>query len=149
MDPLLLRMFAVALLLAAVTVAGRWWRRRDGVVRTVHGERLRTEQLEDVGLRLAGAQLGAVLLGTSTCAPCETVKRVLRGLAAERHGFRWVYVDAAEHLALAREHRVHRVPTLLLVEPDGRVVARTSGVPEPGELREVLDRGARIDDTAA
>ena len=149
MDPLLLRVLVVAALLVAVTIAGRWWRRRDGAVRPVDDERLRSDHLEDVGLDLTGSELGAVLLGTSTCAPCETVKRVLSRLAAERHGFRWVYADAAEHLALAREHRVHRVPTLLLVEPGGRVVARTSGVPDVDELRGVLDGGARIDDTAA
>lgn len=149
MDPVLLRALAVAAILVAAVLVGRWWQGRDGEVRRVAHDRLQPDHLADVGLDLAGGEVGGVLLGSPTCRPCDAVKRLLQELSAERRDFRWVYADAADHLGLTVAHRVHRVPTLLLVEPDGRVLARTSGVPRRDELRRVIDHGERIGDTAA
>ena len=140
MDPMLLRALFVAGLIAVILVIGWVWRRRDGAVRDADdGARVRADHLDAVGLDLRDADAGAVLLGSPTCAPCDTVKGVLGDLAEEREGFRWVYADAGEHLPLAEEHRVMRVPTLLVVDPDGRILARTSGVPRHEDLRRVLD----------
>jgi thiol-disulfide isomerase/thioredoxin len=150
MEPLLLRLIGVAVLIVVAIAAGRVLRARDGRVTVVdNGARVASHHLDAVGLRLDGAAAGAVLLGSPTCAPCDTVKRVLGELEAERPSFRWVYADAGEHLGLAQEHRIMRVPTLLVVEPDGRIVARTSGVPNRDALRRVLDEGASLDDVAA
>lgn len=158
-DPVLLRLLLVLAGLAVVVAAGAWWQRRDGRVQvtapgtdedaddTAH--RLSPAQLGDVGLDLRGAEAGAVLLGSPTCAPCTSVKRILGEVADQRDGFRWVYADAAEHLDLAREHRVLRVPTLFVVDPQGRILARTSGVPAQDDLTAVLDRGADLDEFAA
>ena len=149
MDPLLLRALAVATGLIVLTLLGRWWQRRDGRVRIAdEGEVLVADHLDALGLDLRGASAGAVLLGSPTCAPCVQVKRVLSDLEDERDGFRWVYADAADHLALTAEHRVLRVPTLFVLEPTGRILARTSGVPDGDELRRLLD-GDRCDGLAA
>jgi hypothetical protein len=59
-----------------------------------------------------------------------------------------VYADAADHLALADEHRVMRVPTLFMVAADGRIMARSSGVPRHDDLRRVLDAGGDLDTAA-
>lgn len=139
MDPILLRLLLVAGLLLIVVAAGWLWRRRDGAVHAVEEARLEGHHLDAVGLDLADAAAGAVLLGSPTCAPCVQVKRVLGDLEAERRDFRWVYADAADHLGLADAHRVMRVPTLFLVGGDGRILARTSGVPNHDDLRRVLD----------
>ncbi len=140
MDPVLLRALAVGGLVLVILLVGVVWRRRDGSVREAEpGTRVRADHLDAVGLDLRDAEAGAVLLGSPTCAPCDSVKRVLGDLAEEREGFRWVYADAGEHLPLTEEHRVMRVPTLLVVDPDGRIVARTSGVPRHDDLRRVLD----------
>lgn len=140
MDPLLTRVLIVVGIVALVLVVGWLWKRRDGAVREVESDaRLDGDHLADVGLDLSDAQAGAVLLGSPTCTPCDTVKEVLGDLAEEREGFRWVYADAAEHLHIAEAHRVLRVPTLLVVAPDGRILARTSGVPRHDDLRRVLE----------
>jgi hypothetical protein len=150
MDPMLFRLVAVVGLVAVVAVVGRWWRARDGAVRAGSGTRVDRRHLDAVGLDLAGAQAGAVLLGSPTCAPCGTVKRLLGELERERDGFRWVYADVADHLEVVDEHRVLRVPTLLVVDRAGRLLARTSGVPRREELRAVLDGcGRQAEDTAA
>lgn len=148
MDPILIRTFAVVALLAVTVVAGWLWQRRDGVIRDAGHARLAEDHLAAVGLDLSDGATGAVLLGSPTCAPCESVKLVLGDLERERDRFRWVYADAANHLTLADEHRVLRVPTLFMVAPDGRIMARTSGVPRRDDLRRVLDEGGILDSVA-
>lgn len=133
MDPLLLRVALVALVMLLATLAGRVWQRRDGrvAVRTTTSGRDHR-----VGLGLAVDHDGpqAVLFGSSTCAPCDTVKGLLREVEEDHDGFRWEYVDAAERLDLADEHGVRRVPTLLVLDERGEIVARSSGVPQRDEL---------------
>lgn len=141
MDPIFLRLLAVLGILLVVVAVGRWWRRRDGRVRDVDDARFGAHDLAAVGLDLSDGAAGAVLLGSSTCSPCESVKRVLGDIEVQRQNFRWVYADAADHLRLAGEHRVMRVPTLFMVAPDGRIMARTSGVPRHDDLHRVLDGG--------
>ena len=100
--------------------------------------RLTPVDLDAVGLELSDADAGAVLFGSPTCAPCANVKQILGDLAAEHAGFRWVYADAGDHLDLTRQHRIMRVPTVLMLSPSGDVVARASGVPKIDDLRQVL-----------
>lgn len=150
MDPVLLRLLLVVGLTGAVVAFGGWWRRRDGRIRTGGGAAvLAAHHLDALGLAPAVGGVGAVLLGSPTCTPCTAVKRVLRDLQAERDDLVWVYADAADHLDLAAEHKVMRVPTLLLVDDAGRVLARTSGVPQLADLRRVLDGGTPLTDGVA
>jgi hypothetical protein len=142
MDPLLLRLTAVLVLLLVVAVLGRWWQQRVTSLAPVPvavGPRVAADHLHAVGLDLTGARAGALLLGAPTCSPCGQVEQVLRTLAHERDDFRWVYADAADHLGIADDHAVRRVPTLFVLAPGGRILARTSGVPRADELRRVLD----------
>lgn len=141
-DPTLLRLLVVVGALAVVAAAGWWWNRRSGTVRAAEGDgRFAREELVAVGLNGAGGT-GAVLFGSPTCAPCRSVKEVLAEVEEERDDFTWVSVDAAAHLDLTRQHHVLRVPTLFVIGPDGRIVARTSGVPATRDLVRVLDRVA-------
>lgn len=150
MDPVLLRFLLVVVLLAATATAGAWWHRRDGRIRTGDGAAtLAPHHLDAVGLDLSGVAVGALLLGSPTCTPCTAVKRVLRDLETDRDDFTWVYADAAAHLDLAEAHRVLRVPTLFLVDREGRVLARTSGVPSAADLRHVLDEGTALAEASA
>ncbi|MTV24490.1 thioredoxin family protein [Nitriliruptoraceae bacterium ZYF776] len=140
MDPVVLRILLVVGLLVATVAFGRWWQHRDGRVRAAGDDvRLHPDDLAAVGLDLTGARAGAVLLGSPTCTPCTSVKRLLGEVTAERDGFRWVYADAADHLELAETHRVLRVPTLFVVDGEGRVLARTSGVPAKDDLLATVD----------
>lgn len=140
MDPVVLRALLVVAGLVVLVLVGRWWQRRDGDLQATSDVAVIDDHhLDALGLDLDGADAGAVLIGSPTCAPCDSVKKVLGELEDERDGFRWVYADAADHLALTSEHRVLRVPTVLVVEPTGRILARTSGVPRADALRRVLD----------
>lgn len=139
-DPVLVRLVLVALGIALVAAVGWWWTRRDGRVRDAGGDvHVAADHLADVGLDVGGARAGAVLLGSPTCSSCAAVEQLLGDLAADRDDFRWVKVDAADHLDLAQAHRVLRVPTLLVVDADRRLLARTAGVPARDDLAALLD----------
>lgn len=150
MTDVLLRLTIVAGVIGLAAVTGWWWRRRDGRVREVAAGDAAFDrgQLAAVGLDPVGAEALAVLLGSPTCAPCGTVRRILGEVASERPGFRWRYVDAADHLDLAERHHVLRVPTLFVLDPQGRILARTSGVPARRDLLRVLDREGDLDAAA-
>jgi thiol-disulfide isomerase/thioredoxin len=131
--PELTRLLLVAAVMLAVTTVGLVATRRDGRLVPVAGG------LSPAGFDVDG-QRGprAILFGSATCAPCDTVKTLLREVESEQSDFAWTYVDAAERLDLANEHRVRRVPTLLVLDSAGTVVARTSGVPARDALRAAL-----------
>jgi thiol-disulfide isomerase/thioredoxin len=146
MDDILLRLVAVVALAVVVALAGRLWRARDGRVHASDehsptGARAATLALAEVGIAapLPSGTHAAVLLGSPTCAPCDTVKGLLTDLEGERDDFLWTSVDVDDHIDLVRDLRVMRVPTLLIVDDAGRIVARSSGVPRVQELRRVLD----------
>jgi hypothetical protein len=141
-DPALLRMLAVVALVALTVAVGLLVRRREGTVRTQSQGRWEPHELAAVGIGepRTDAAVRAVLLGSPTCAPCASVRRVLGEVGSERDGFTWVSVDAGEHLELTRTHHVMRVPTLFVLDADGRILARTSGVPAARDLVEVIDR---------
>ena len=146
MDDTLLRLAIVLAIVAAAGLAGWWWRRRDGRVKVADAPRddsppdFDPDHLERVGLHLGGSPAGALLLSSPTCASCRQVQGILAEVEQERPDFRWVTVDAGEHLDLARAHHVLRVPTLFVLDPDGRILARTSGIPARHELERVIDR---------
>ncbi len=138
MDPVTLRLALVVALVLVVAAAGR-------------GAAARRDRLVVVTPDVAGAAgaatggASAVLFGSATCAPCDRVKALLRDAERERADFTWTYVDAADHLDLAREHGVRRVPTLLVMDDSGRVAARSSGVPRPHELADAIATAAGED----
>lgn len=143
------RLVIVVVVIAVAALAGAWWRARDGRVRTVGDGRFTPDQLARVGLADIPRDGAALLLGSPTCAPCTSVKAILREVADERAAFRWIDVDAADHLPIADAHRVMRVPTLFVLDRRGRILARTSGVPAKRDLLAVLDREASSLDAVA
>lgn len=141
MDPLLARIALVLLVVLLTTLAGRVWQRRDGRMAR-HSGPGGTDQRPALGLATDHDGPQAVLFGSATCAPCDTVKDLLEEVQAQRDDFRWHYVDAADRLDLADEHAVRRVPTLLVLDDRGAIVARSSGVPERQALSAALSRRA-------
>jgi protein-disulfide isomerase len=95
---------------------------------------------------LAPGDLGAALGGRATlvqfssriCAACGPTRRMLADLAAGQDGVVHVEVDAEERLDLARRVGVRRTPTVLLLDPAGREVARLGGLPRLAELKAAL-----------
>jgi thiol-disulfide isomerase/thioredoxin len=118
-----------AAVLAAATVAGLLWRRRDG--------RLTAGRRGPVAIALSAAQLGhplgarATLLqfSSSFCAPCRAARQLLADVARRQPGVAHIELDVDSHLALARRHDIRRTPTVFVLDGQGRLIQRGSGVP--------------------
>jgi thiol-disulfide isomerase/thioredoxin len=126
---------AVAALVLAVAL-GLVWRSRNGVMRArPDREGAAVERLDEAEL---GAELGerATLLQFSSafCAPCRATRRVLTEVADMVDGVAHVEIDAESHLDLVRRLNVLRTPTVLVLDAEGAVVRRGSGLPRKADI---------------
>jgi thiol-disulfide isomerase/thioredoxin len=133
------------LTVAAVLVIGLavgWWRRRtDGRLRPVRARRedqqMPVERLDDTllaALGVAPAEATLLQFSSAFCAPCRAVRRVSSEVAAMLPGVRHVEVDAESHLDEVRALNIWRTPTLLVLDGQGRVTKRATGVPTKPQL---------------
>ena len=148
-------LIVVAAVLVLGTVAGLWRRRTDGRLKTVHapdqpgvpatatpadpsadGQRLDPALLAQLGVEPAQATL--LQFSSAFCAPCRAVRRVSGEVAGLLPGVRHVEVDAESHLDAVRALGIWRTPTLLVLDADGRVAKRATGVPAKAQLIAVL-----------
>ncbi|NMO53096.1 thioredoxin family protein [Actinoplanes sp. TBRC 11911] len=104
--------------------------------RAAAGETLAPELLESLGVGPAQATL--LQFSSAFCTPCRSVRRVSSEVANLLSGVRHVEVDAESHLDAVRELEIWRTPTLLVLDADGRVVKRATGVPSKPQLIAVL-----------
>ena len=110
---------------------GVWRHFRDGRVRHVRDvERVTVEQL--------GSQLGekATLLQFSSafCQPCRATHRILDEVTAMVPGVVHIDIDAESHLELVRELDVLRTPTVFILDADGVITQRASGLPRKADV---------------
>jgi thiol-disulfide isomerase/thioredoxin len=99
------------------------------------------EQIDPVLLAQLGVQPAAATLlqfSSAFCAPCRAVRRISGEVAAMVPGVRYVEVDAESHLDAVRTLGIWRTPTLLVLDADGRIVRRATGVPGKPQLIAVL-----------
>ncbi|MFI6238238.1 TlpA family protein disulfide reductase [Micromonospora sp. NPDC050784] len=130
--------------LTLATVLGWWWRRRDGQIRSV----VAADRLADLGpdpasatLAALGVRPGAVTLvqfSSAYCAPCRATRRLLTEVEGRVDGITVVEIDAERHLDEVRALAVWRTPTVLVVDAEGRVGQRVSGMPGRDELMAAL-----------
>jgi thiol-disulfide isomerase/thioredoxin len=92
----------------------------------------------DAGLlaKLGVGPAEATLLQFSSafCAPCRALRRLSAEVADMLPGVQHVEVDAESHLDEVRALRIWRTPTLLVLDGDGRVTRRATGVPTKPQL---------------
>jgi thiol-disulfide isomerase/thioredoxin len=99
-------------------------------------EVLDRELLTTLGVGPAPATL--LQFSSAFCAPCRVLRRVSSEVAAMVPGVQHVEVDAESHLDAVRALGIWRTPTLLVLDADGRVVKRATGVPAKPQLIAVL-----------
>jgi hypothetical protein len=130
---------AAVAVLAVASAFGLWRKRTDGAVREVgagagaFGDRL---SRSDIGIDL-DARATLVQFSSKVCQYCGPTRRVLTDIA-DRHGIAYIDIDAEERLDLARRLSVLRTPTVLVLDPAGRVTHRVSGPPRKAELTTVV-----------
>ena len=122
-------------MLTAIALAGWWWTRRNG--RLVTTEESLAPGTRDV-IGAPDEQAAILLFTTPTCGNCEAARGVLRTVTQRDPSVSVVEVDVASHPDVARDHRVLRAPTVLVVDHRDGIRARVSGVPDLEELRQAL-----------
>ena len=140
MDPLVLRAATLIAVLLLACAVGLLLRRRAGRARSVTS-----------GIRLDSADLAAPLgecatfvqFSSPACSPCRSVRRVLTDLAQAEPDLVHVELDATERLDLAKRLGILRTPTVLLLDPGGRVVRRISGPITPAQARAAVPEPTR------
>ncbi len=95
-------------------------------------ERLDAGLLHRLGVGPAEATL--LQFSSAFCAPCRAVRRVSTEVAGLLPGVQHIEVDAESHLDEVRALNIWRTPTLLVLDGDGRVTRRATGVPTKPQL---------------
>jgi thiol-disulfide isomerase/thioredoxin len=107
--------------------------------------------LQDSERMLTADRLGrglgerATLLQFSSafCQPCRVARVVLADVASKVDGVEHIEIDAESHLDLVREIGILRTPTTLVLDREGRITARASGVPRKDQVLAALDVSVR------
>jgi thiol-disulfide isomerase/thioredoxin len=141
-------LIVIAAVLVASSAFALWRKRTDGRLREIdvaqgtrsgteqRGEILRAEQLG----RELGSQATLVQFSTAFCQPCRAAKVILAGVAESTEGVRHIEIDAESHLDLVREVGIMRTPTTLILDSEGRITARATGVPRKDQVLAAIGR---------
>ncbi len=126
---------AIGAALVLASALGMWLRRS--------GRRLSRPAAGPVlGPRDLGGALGEratlVAFSSAFCQPCRATRRVLDQVSAQVPGVAHIEIDAESHLELVRRLDVRRTPTVLVLDPEGRIVRRASGQPRPADVLAAL-----------
>ena len=144
-------LIALAAALVAASVLGLTLRRRAGRFRPGPGSRAPGRRAGQANLRpadgiepnvLTEADLGGPLgpratlvqFSTAFCAPCRPTRQILAQVAGMVDGVTHVEVDAAARLDLVRRLRINSTPTVLVLDPDGAIVKRATGLPRKADV---------------
>ncbi|MFD0313360.1 TlpA family protein disulfide reductase [Streptomyces flavalbus] len=87
----------------------------------------------ELGGRL-GERATLVQFSTAFCAPCRATRRILGEVAALVPGVTHVEIDAEARLDLVRAVGVHKTPTVLVLDAEGRIVRRAVGQPRKADV---------------
>ena len=132
-------LIALVVALAAASGLGVVMRRRAGQFRasgvansvTSPGPEVLTE--DDLGGPL-GRQATLVQFSTAFCGPCRPTRQLLAQVADMVDGVSHVEVDAAARLDLVRRLRISSTPTVLVLDHQGAIVKRASGLPRKADV---------------
>ena len=125
----------LAVALAAASLFGLIWQRRQGRLRSGADERLPADLLGSDGL---GARATLVQFSSAFCRPCVATRHVLDTVAERMDGVAHVEIDAESHLDLVRRLDVAATPTTLLLDRSGVERKRAGGVPRRHEVLAAL-----------
>jgi thiol-disulfide isomerase/thioredoxin len=130
----------VALLAAVVlTVAVAWaFKARNGRF-SDQPPRLDAEMVSagDIGIDL-GERATLVQFSSAFCSPCRATRVLLNDIATQVEGVVTVDIDAEENLDLVRRFGIMRTPTVLVLDADGTVSTRASGLPRREQVLAAL-----------
>jgi thiol-disulfide isomerase/thioredoxin len=99
----------------------------------------------DLGAGL-GRQATLVQFSTAFCAPCRPTRQILAQVADMVDGVTHVEIDAAARMDLVQRLRINSTPTVLVLDPDGAIVKRATGLPRKADVIAALGTAAQAED---
>jgi thiol-disulfide isomerase/thioredoxin len=142
-------LIALAAALLVATVLGVAMRRRAGQFRAAsQGTRAKTVGAlteADLGAGL-GRQATLVQFSTAFCAPCRPTRQILAQVADMVDGVTHVEIDAAARMDLVQRLRINSTPTVLVLDHDGAIVNRATGLPRKADVIAALGPVVRAED---
>jgi thiol-disulfide isomerase/thioredoxin len=142
-------LIALAAALLVATLLGVAMRRRAGQFRPASpGTPAKTAGAlteADLGAGL-GRQATLVQFSTAFCAPCRPTRQILAQVAGMVDGVTHVEIDAAARMDLVQRLRINSTPTVLVLDPDGAIVKRATGLPRKADVIAALGLAVRAED---
>ena len=145
-------LIALAAALLVATVLGVAMRRRAGQFRAASPAKPGTPAKPagalteaDLGAGL-GRQATLVQFSTAFCAPCRPTRQILAQVADMVDGVTHVEIDAAARMDLVQRLRINSTPTILVLDPDGAIVKRATGLPRKADVIAALGPVVRAED---
>ena len=122
--------------LVLATGFGFWRWHTDGTVRDATGAVASPDVVSESAEMLTENQLGEPLGSQATfvqfssafCQPCRATRLVLVDVTSAMPGVSHIEIDAESNLDLVRQFDVRRTPTMLLLDGDGAVRKRATGL---------------------
>ncbi len=91
----------------------------------------------DLGTKL-GERATLVQFSSAFCSPCRATRVLLTDIAAKVDGVVTVDIDAEEHLEMVRRFGIMRTPTVFVLDADGAISTRASGLPRREQVLAAL-----------
>jgi thioredoxin 1 len=83
--------------------------------------------------------------GSNKCIPCRQLRPILKDVAQEFSGKAHVLIiDVFQYQELARQHRIHLIPTLVFFNAQGKETFRRSGVWDKASIAKKLKDAGTI-----
>jgi thiol-disulfide isomerase/thioredoxin len=148
-------LIALAAALLVATVLGVAMRRRAGQFRPASpGARAKPGTPAKPAGALTEADLGAglgrqatlVQFSTAFCAPCRPTRQILAQVADMVDGVTHVEIDAAARMDLVQRLRINSTPTVLVLDHDGAIVKRATGLPRKADVIAALGPVVQAED---
>jgi thioredoxin 1 len=94
---------------------------------------------------LQSGQPVLVDFGSNKCIPCRQIRPILKDVAKEFSGKAHVLIiDVFQYQELARQHRIHLIPTLVFFDAQGKETFRRSGVWDKASIARKLKEAGSI-----
>ena len=142
-------LIALAAALLVATVLGVAMRRRAGQFRPpspgTPAKPAGALTEADLGAGL-GRQATLVQFSTAFCAPCRPTRQILAQVADMVDGVTHVEIDAAARMDLVQRLRINSTPTVLVLDSDGAIVKRATGLPRKADVIAALGPVVRAED---
>lgn len=139
--------FGLTLFILGIIIATGLWgtgsQERKLYAQTVSEPPTNTE--EELKKALRSLKPVMVDFGSNKCIPCRQLRPILRDVAQEFSGKAHVLIiDVFHYQGLARQHRIHLIPTLIFFNAGGKEIFRRSGVWDKASIARKLKEAGTI-----